>query len=303
MKTTVDRISNGLYMLLAGFVLLWITLGFLKMNIIFQFLRLWPLLFIVVGIDVVFGKTRFLVFKIAAPLIVIGSVMGLIYVSQNGDLFHPRKVELSKVSRGVTAPNKTTDFNIDFSYGKLRVSGDRRNSQDLVYIDLSSLSGIKPSVSFKEFERENLIEIASNSLSKYVFSPWDSDHLWDVRINGNVPVKTKFKTYASSNKLDVSNLKISEFTLDTKFGSNEIIFGDSIRKASINSLGSKISILIPKEIGIKIYLNKMLIVDNFKELGLERGFKKYESPNYEEVEKRLDLDLNLKLSQLEIKFY
>ena len=77
---------------------------------------------------------------------------------------------------------------------------------------------------------------------------------------------------------------------------------ENVEKVRINSFGSKLNIIIPKEAGVKISLNKFLITDNFKEIGINRNFKEYVSPNYNDVERRIDLDLNLKLSQLEIKF-
>lgn len=300
MKATVDKISSGLYILLTGFVFLWIMLGFANWNIIFQFLRLWPLFFIVVGIDVIFGRTKLFYLRIISPILVIGAVFGIIYVSQNGDLFHPRKIELYKVNKEIISPDGITDFNFDFSSGKLILTDCDRN---LIDADMYAPAGSKPSVNFKKFEKEDLYEISESSSSDYVFIPWDGRHLWDIRINKEVPVKIKVKASTSINKFDTSKLIATDFVLNTKFSSNEIILSDNIEKARIDSFGSKLNIIIPKEIGVKISLDKFLIIDNFEKLGLSRNFKEYISPNYDDVEKRVDLDLNLKLSQLEIKFY
>jgi len=300
MKTNIDKISSGLYILLGGFVLLWITLGFIKWNVVFQFLRLWPLFFVVVGIDIIFSRTKLFFLKVLSPVIVIGSVFAVIYVSQNGDLFHPRKIEIFKANLSGASADKTVDLNVDFSSGKLIITDEDENR---VSANLSAPAGAKPIINFKEFEEENLYEISGNPSGKYVFSPWDGEHLWDVRIGKEIPVKIKAQTYASVNKFDGSNLLAADFVLDTKFSSNNIIFSDNIKKARIDSLCSTLAILIPKEMGVKISLDKMFIADNFEKLGLERGFKNYTSPNYEKAEKKIDLDLSLKFSQLEIRFY
>ncbi|MCK4525182.1 MAG: hypothetical protein KAU07_01985 [Candidatus Andersenbacteria bacterium] len=300
MKTHIERISNGLYILLFGFVFLWVSLGFVKINVIFQFLRLWPLFFIVVGIEIIFKRTKLSFFKLLSPIIVISSVIGIMYVSQAGDLFHQRQVEIFKINQNFSSDEKIADFNVNFSSGLLLVTDSRNNS---ISGDLSVPKGIVPELNFKEFEKEDLYEIYGNPLSDYVFSPWDNNHKWDIRIGSNIPSKMKIKTYASKNKFNISNLSVSDFILDTKISSNEIILNDTIEKLRINSVGSKLSILIPKEIGVKISLNKFLITDNFNELGLDRGFKEYVSPNYEDVTKRIDMDLDLKFSELEIKYY
>ena len=299
MRTIINKISNGLYILLAGFVFLWIMLGFVSWNIVFQFLRLWPLFFIIVGIDAIFGRTKLFYLRMISPILVISAVFGIIYISQNGDLFHPREIELYKVNKELVSSDRITDFSFDISSGKLILADCNDN---LINADLRAPVGNEPSVDFKKFEREDLYEISENFSSNYVFSPWDSRHLWDVEISKEVPVKIKVKTNTSTNKFNVSELLISSFVLDTKFSSNEIILNENIEKVRISSLGSKLSIVIPREVGIKILLDKFLIVDNFEEIGLNRNFKEYISPNYNDVEKRIDLDLSLRLSQLEIKF-
>ena len=299
MRTIINKISNGLYILLAGFVFLWIMLGFVSWNIIFQFLRLWPLFFVIVGIDAIFGRTKLFYLRMISPILVIGAVFGIIYISQDGDLFHPREIELYKANKEVVSLDRITDFSFDISSGKLILADCNDN---LINADLHTSAGNEPNVNFKKFEKEDLYKISETSSNDYVFVPWDSRHLWNIEINKEAPVKIKARTNASVNKFNVSELSISSFSLDTKFSSNEIILNKNIEKARISSFGSKLSIVIPKEVGIRILLDKFLIIDNFEEIGLSRNFKEYVSPNYNDVEKRIDLDLNLKLSQLEIKF-
>lgn len=299
MRTIVSKISNGLYILLAGFVFLWIMLGFISWSIFFQLLRLWPLFFVIVGIDAIFGRTKLYFLRMISPILVISAVLGIIYVSQDGDLFHPREIELYKINKEVVSPNRITDFSFDISSGKLILTDCNNN---LINADLRVPMGTEPSVNFKKFEGEDLYEISNGFLNNYIFAPWDSRHLWDIEINKEVPVKIRIKADTSVNRFDASKLSISNFVLDTKFSSNEIILNENVEKVRIDSLGSKLSIVIPKEVGVKISLDKLFITDNFKELGLDRNFKEYISPNYNDVEKRIDLDLNLKLSQLEIKF-
>lgn len=299
MKVIVSKISNGLYILLTGFVFLWIMLGFVSWNIIFQLLRLWPLFFIIVGIDAIFGRTKLYFLKMISPILVIGAVFGIIYVSQDGDLFHPKEIELYKINKAVISSDRITDFGFDISSGKIILTDC---SSNLINADLRVPAGSEPSVNFKKFEREDSYEISGSSSGDFVFSPWDNRQLWDIEINREVPVKIRVKTNTSVNKFDFSKLSISNFVLDTKFSSNEIILNENVEKVRISSLGSKLSIVIPKEVGVKIFLDKLFITDNFEEIGLNRNFKEYISPNYADVEKKIDLDLSLKLSQLEIKF-
>lgn len=298
-RENIEKISNGLYVLLIGFVLLWISLGFVKWNIILQLLRLWPLFFVVVGIDIIFDKTRLFFLKILSTIIVIISVFSIIYVAQSGNLFQPRKMELLKIGKDASE-TKVSDFDINFSSGILKVS---EAENYLISANLTMPLGFNPQINFGDFEKEDLYKFTVNSRSEFIFAPWDEDHLWNIKIGEKTSSTINAKTYFSNSKLNISRTSISELNLNTKFGFNEIIFGQETKKAMIESLGSTLTVLIPKEMGVKIYLNKFLIKDNFNALGMDRGFKEYRSSNYDQAPKKLDLELNLKFSQVEIRFY
>ena len=300
MLKMLNRITNGLYILLFGFVFLWISLGFIKFNILYQLLKLWPLFFIVVGIEMVFRKTKLSFLKIVSPIIVICSIIGIIYVSQDGNLFKPREIEVFKINQQIDFEEKTVDVNLNFSSGRLLLS---ENENNFIMGDLSVPKGIVPLTNYREFDLENIYEISGNSKSNYVFSPWDSHHLWDIRIGKEIPVKIRSNVYLSVNRFNASDITVSDLVLDSRLSSSEIIINDRIKKIRINSIGSEISLRIPKEMGVKISLDKFLITDNFKELGMERGFKEYVSSNYDSVTKKVDIDLDLKFSRIDIRYY
>ena len=162
--------------------------------------------------------------------------------------------------------------------------------------------GIIPNKQFTEFEKEDIYAVSNNSDSEYVFGPWDNNHLWDIRVGENVPIKIRAKTYASRNKFDFSDFNISEFTLDTSGSSSEIFLNEDMKNMIVNSIGSKIVIVIPQNIGIRIFFNKFFIINNFEKLGLEKKYKEYISHDYEKAMKKLDIDLDLKFSQIEIRY-
>ena len=299
MKTIMEKISSGLYMLLFGFVFLWITLGFVQFNILFQFLRLWPLFFVVVGIEVIFKRTKIAFLKVLSPLIVIFFVIWIVSVSQNGDFFHKREIESYKIYQQVSSNNKTTELNVDFSSGKLLISSESENA---ISGSLVVPKGIVPNKQFTEFEKENIYAVSNNSANEYVFGPWDDNHLWDIRVSENIPIKIKAKTYTSRNKFNFSDFNISEFTLDTSGSSSEIFLNEDMKKVRVNSIGSKIVIVIPQNIGIRISFDKFFIINNFEKLGLKKKHKEYVSYDYEKAMKKLDIDLDLKFSQVDIRY-
>lgn len=299
-KFNIDRASNGLYILFLGFIFLWMSLGFIKWNMIFQLLRLWPLLFIIVGIDLILRRTRLSFLRVLTPLIIMGVTFGLINVAQNGNIFQPRIIEKQKISRENLTPGKASDLSLDFYSGKLNISD---GGSELFSADMSMPQEEEPVLVSKTFEKEDLYQIADSSVSNYIFSPWDGDHKWDFRLNKEAPFRLNLKTYATLNEIDLSKLSADDFNLETNFSSSRIIVAPRSARMSINANSSYVTLEIPKKVGVKLKLEKMFIVDNFAELGLTQGFKEYTSMNYGESEKKVDIYLNLKLSQIEIRFY
>lgn len=299
-KVNVDRVSSGLYILFFGFIFLWISVGFIKWNMLFQLLRLWPLLFVIVGLDLILRRTRFNILRIATPFIVMGVTLTLINVAQDGNIFQPRIIEKQKISRENLLPGKSTDLSLDFYSGKLKIG---EGDGELLKADISMPKGEEPNLVHKSFEKEDLYQISDSNVSNYIFSPWDGDHIWDFRLNKEVPFKLNAKTYASMNEMDLSKLSVADFNLDTNFSSSRIIVAPKSARLTINANSSYLTLEIPKKIGVKIKLEKTFIIDNFAELGLTQGFKEYASANYGESEKKVDIYLNLKLSQIEIRFY
>lgn len=299
-KINIDRVSNGLYILLFGFVFLWMSLGFIKWNMLFQILRLWPLLFIIVGLDLILRKTAISFLRVLIPIVVIGAVISLLYVAQDGNFFQPRIIEKQKIGSDVVFPDKIADFNIDFYSGKLKIG---EGQDELVKADISMPKGESPILIYKKFDKEDLYEILDSHISNYVFSPWDGGHVWDFRLNKQVPIKLNINTYASTNEIDLSQLTISDFNLDANFSSNRIIIGKKTGNMSINASGSSLTLEIPKNMGVGLKLEKMFIEDNFETLGFTQGFKEFKSPGYKDADNKVDIDLNLKFSKIEIKFY
>ncbi|MBW6440616.1 hypothetical protein K0B03_01115 [Patescibacteria group bacterium] len=300
MSKIIERISNGLYILLFGFVSLWISLGFLEINVVYQFLRLWPLFFVVVGIDMICRKTKLSFIKILSPIIVVFAVFGIAYVYQDGDLFEPRKIETYKINQEPVSKDKVVDINLDFSSGTLFIN---ENESNLITGDLSVSRGVVPYTYYREFDIGDIYEISGNSLSNYIFSPWEDNHLWDLKIGKELPVRIKANTKMSVNKFNAANLNVSEFILDSNLSDNEIIVNNAIKKMRIKSRGSKINLRIPREMGVKISLDKFLITDNFNDIGMERSLKEYTSSNYDSVIKKVDIEFDLMFSKIDVRYY
>jgi len=299
MNTSIDKISNGIYFLLLGFIFLLISFGFVRINIIFQFLRLWPLVFVLIGITLLSGRGRFYPIRIISPVIVLGFVVFMIYNFQSGDILHKRDIDTIKINQ-VMPEEKVTDLKVEFSSGRLKFY---EQEESFISGSVTTPSGIYPVMNSAGYERENLYEIQGDVKSEYVFSPWDKNNSWEIAIGKNRPVDLDIKTKYSSDRIEAENLAMSNFNYAVYWGSGEIILGKAARKVNIEAVGSQLVIMIPWDSGLRIYSDLKLSKGNLDDLGLSKSYKEYKSSNYDQSSDKVDLDLNATISSIEIKFY
>ncbi len=300
MKTR--HLLGGIIILLIGLILLANNFGLLSWQIWYQLWRLWPLILIAIGLDLLFKGISLSFLRILPPLLIIAGVCYVVYISQGEEgffRFGKEEAETIILTQPLLPHIKKATIKLDFGAGALRVRDG--SSEKLVEGKFTVSKGIKPWIKYRDKGEEGFVEIGSH------FPHWDwggRENSWEIRLNNTIPLSFKVNTGASNNNLDLSSLRINEFELNTGASKNEIKFGKTISTyAKINGGASTIKIFIPHSMGIKIKADTALVTHNFDILGLEKKENIYFSKNYWTADKRLDLDLDIGASTIRIELY
>lgn len=287
------RMSLGLWLVVIGTLLVLTNLGWLDRTFWLAVLELWPLLLIVFGLHLVLSRTMFWM----VPALVGVALAGAIFVFGTDIPFIPltnntRVVEAFQYS--VEPEVEKLDIRIDVGAADLAL----RRSDD------GSVSGRLVGSRLPVVTHRTLGNDVRLTLSQQ--RPWlglfDGLARWDVFVPEHVPVALELDGGAGVFDLDLRGLDVRSLVLrggaarfDLQFdaaGSHTTVRTDS-RIASIR-------LQVPREVGLRVYINRKLIEHNLSTAGLLRQNNWWQTPGYEQSERTIEVYVDAVLGNFEV---
>jgi len=245
----------------AGVMLLLVNLGYLPRQSWAVVWRLWPVLLIALGIDVLFGRRSVFgaVFGGLLILLLFGGVVAVVFFARN----IPGLAE-------ITRPPDVHIRHIAYELGDVERAA--------VEIDWSSMPGSLGALD----DSPNLIEGTIAYRGELIFDVYvdgdqadvdlDShfsgsgtwpfgyagrqDHRWDVELSPNVPLDLTLDAGSGSFDFDLSDLQVSDLFLDAGSGAGNLILPpDSTFDARIEGGSGALVITLPDGVGARVVLD------------------------------------------------
>lgn len=316
MKKNNSGIGFGLFLIFIGIIVVLAQVGTLNADKILSFVfthipMLISLLLIVTGINLIF-KRHYLV-----EIVTWTAFFGVLLISANyyssttenvgegnddksySRTFVEEKMPKTEEGRlkmsigGLKLKIGSTESNL--IEGVIRESGlkyevDYKNSNKTAVVDFTqrskpSLDDLKNLVSTKSITTRNLA--MENPLDILL----NSDVVWDIDLNaGGIDAD-----------IDLSALKVEKFEMDGGAGNIRLVLGDGYpnAKVDIDAGAAKFKIYVPKSSGVKIRVDGLMNSIDFNGLIFERQDRFYISPNYEEAENKIEIDIDMGAGALE----
>ena len=197
----------------AGLLLLLQNAGMLPYNFWQVALTLWPLIFILIGVEILLSllPLPWPVTMFLAIVAVVFTLAGVTYVATQGiDLAGSgNQVRIEQDAGGAQSAQAT----IDFVAGDLRVGGHTDNQ--LMVGDVTAVNGeptARSTYSVAGTVGDLLLDMAPG-----VTSPATSFGLsrrWDIRLNQEMPLRLVIKSNLASDTYDLTNLQVSDLRVD-----------------------------------------------------------------------------------------
>lgn len=302
MKT--GKIGFGVFLLAVGVIWILVSFKIVSFNYIeaffAAFIKLWPLILIVVGVN--------LIFKYNSAVKLVSWVLYFAILISYGVMANPKlgfegvkiDLNLSDVSNGehVKYSEKlkeaTKDGKLDISLGAAKINIDGR-TENLFDADVPKSVKLKKtdysgnnSEARIYFDKRNSIDFGNQDSSFQL----NKSVLWDVNI----------KTDVLTGKLDMTDLKIKKLDMDIKASSVDMVFGSGYDKtnAEIDAKASNINVTVPKNSGVRIKISGKLNNTNLDKLEWNNDKNVYESPNYDKAESKIDMEMDMDISNLKV---
>ncbi len=306
----IGRVRNGAILISVGVVLLLNTTEYLPWEVWLRIFSLWPVALIAIGIELLLKKTHLSFLTVLSPLLFFAAILGPAF-------FHDS--DLGRISRAGQSYDWSQDLDSTWIEARATV---QLNSGDLV---ISSDTDKLSSVELDYFEREPLIIFEPSDIDSSVrlkirdrerkrfewnfskgrfWGAWDKKS-WEIKLTDQIPIDLSVDVKTSNADFDLSELKVRVFDLETKASNVEIKMGNLVDEASarIESRASKLSILLPEDMALRIENRTNLSSTSFSWFTLEETDEGYQTPEFDQASHKLTLYLEGSLTKLKIKRY
>ena len=252
---------------------------------LFRLVTLWPLLFVGLGVWIIFKNVEK---ELIGTVILAVIVIVAMYSAFSTVPLHLESLEEKSVPPGVT----NMDVSIDLLFGTFSLG------------PTESLYQIKGDQTMNvSMHTAQSTAHVNASLQKEAFIPFSwSSNVYEILLNQHLPLSLDVAVGASSCHLDLSTLKVEEFSLDGGVSSVEIFFGEANLNTTADiSMGvSSVTIYVPESVGIKITADGLLslsVPPDWIKVGDE-----YQSPNYDTAAYTIDIACTMGLGTLTIMY-
>ncbi|MHB0988488.1 MAG: LiaI-LiaF-like domain-containing protein [Bellilinea sp.] len=249
-----DRPNRSLFwpVALIGIGVVWLlgTLGVIPNANFASLASLWPLLLVVIGLDILIGRRSAaggaLVGLIAVALVVFFLIAGpALGLTTSGTL----KTEVLSSEMGTAT---VADITLDFSSQPVTIDA-LTDKTSLLKGEIDYYGTLNYSESGDKTRR---IRLERSGNSGITFD-WDPNARWDIGLTPNLPIDLTIDGGSGSSDLDLSELRLISFTIDQGSGSLEMQLPASTQpyRANITGGSGSMNIAFPSDGDITVRLD------------------------------------------------
>ena len=262
--------------------------------------RLWPLLLILLGIKVIFGRMR----PVAVALISAGSVIAAVafaWAVSEGDLLSADQVRTEyDLPRGGF---EQMELDVDFGAGKLTVLPLEPGDTRLLHADfLDDEDAVEVSGPGTDTTAQVKLSMNNDGFPAFLRSRAD-DREWTLYIARDVPARITVDGGAGEFRLDFSQLQVSSFDISIGAASLEVTAPASAGsvEGQIGAGASNITVNVPAGVEARISNGSGVSSVDIDEDRFPNSDGTHESVGYETATNRLDVEIDAGVSRIEVR--
>jgi hypothetical protein len=285
----------------AGVMLLLSNLGYLPWQSWGVLWRLWPLLIIALGIDLLIGRRSVIGAIVSGVLIIvlIGGIVIIAFFAQNipgvSDWIQQPEFQTRHIEYSLTGVEQATVY-IDWTSVPGYLS-PLEDSPNLIEGDVD----YRGELTFDASVHGSRADVKLDSRGSW-FEIWPfgdhSDKRWDVRLSPDVPLDLSLDAGSGPCDFDLTDLDITNLALDAGSGPIDLVLpSGSTFEAKIDGGSGPITIVLPESVGARVELDSgsgPFSPDARFELvrGKRHGDGTWETDNYRTADHTITLEID-----------
>ncbi|MGB8252772.1 MAG: DUF5668 domain-containing protein [Anaerolineaceae bacterium] len=242
-----------------GAVWLLSNLGYIQTIDLGFLVRLWPILLIIIGLDILFGRVAPWISALLGLVVIGGLIAVLIYAPSLG-FARPAELTTERLVEpigGATAA--IVDLRLSLEPATVTaLSG----SQNLIEADLKHYGKAFLTVSGETQKKVVLGKESTTSGNNWFTWPsfstgWNNDLYWNIGLTAQIPLDLSVDGSLGSSELDLNGLKLSDMNVNVSMGSMEIILPESAEayEVDINGSAGSLDVNLPENTNVSIHLD------------------------------------------------
>ena len=313
MRKYVGSISRGLLLITLGVIFFLLNYDILSWSFWVHVADLWPLILILAGIGLLFSRRVpmsavllvFLLSMVAYSMVVGDKPLP----GQMNNFFNGGTTETRPISVPLPPDVKKARVNLNLGGAKVSVAAlDSGSSENQLMtgnyqgLEKGNVSGSEKS-GLSTTQSGDTLNVTLLSASFGRKSSHINGSNFELNLSNKVHYDLDMSAGAIDGTMDLSHLLVDNLIISTGASDFSLAFGDTgiATRGKIDSGASKLTLVIPENVGVSIHLNGVATSTNFMGSGLLSDDKNWESPKYAEAKTKIDLDISMAAGSVQLE--
>ena len=271
-----------------GLVFLLTNLGMLSTSIWGVLLRIWPVILIAIGVDLLIGR-RSLWGRLLALVLILAVLAGGLWIGgvRIGSIQRGQRVEGQAVTQPLGGATRGMG-RVDPAIGVVEAGALEAGSKNLVEGTIALPRGA-------DLTKAASVSGGTASLTLRMNGSWfgpsinDDDSMrWTLNLNRDVPLDLHFNIIAGQGLLDFSQLKIESLDVESVFGQAKVTLPAGSYRAHVSGVFGQTIVTLPTNAGVKVKVSAVFGSSSVPS-GYTRAGDWYYSPNYNTATHKVEL--------------
>lgn len=291
-----SSLVGPLILIALGALFLLNNLGLVNWDIWLILLRLWPLVLIAIGLDILIGR-RSMLGSIAVLVIIVILVVGGVWLVGSQTTIGGQPLtsqDLSQTLQGATA----ADVQLDPTVAALRLGSTQTMNRSDLPSDLLIIGTVATSRDeritrdFQMTGNTALFVLRTAGIPFFPFVGPSGNRAWDLNLTPNVPISLKVSAGVGDSQIDLTGLNVTRLDYSAGVGKAVIILpARGTFQASLSGGIGDVSVRIPASLAARIHVSSGLGGTNVQGDYTRQG-DFYVSPGFDTASDRVELNVS-----------
>lgn len=297
-----SQIDGGIILIGLGVIFLLNTFGVISgfnWDLLFRF---WPVLIILIGLNLIFKETPLWWFS---TVIFVLGVIALFII--NPEIPYTRHHSYQFMEDGdalrynMPIKDPINELAIDLNIGAGRLLLDSVNDGNNLYeLDIDR-RGRRPEIDYFTEGETGYLKIRQ-SRGMHMSSIMKRTH-WQLHLNPGFIHRIDINTGAGEFELDFNDLKIKNLEINSGAAKLTIYMGSVVENVKLNMGAGNVKLYVPKGRAVSIKSGLLISNNNFKEMGLIKTNGYYQTPNFADSTEKIFIEINAPVTNIQLLYY